>query len=49
MKNLTKLLAIICLVCFFTGCEKIEIPRNEGIQSQNILGQWQLICVEKTL
>ena len=48
MKILTKILVITCFACFFTGC-KIEIPHIDGIQSQSILGQWQLICVEKTV
>jgi len=49
MKTLTKLLAIACFACLFTGCEKIKIPHLDGVHSQNILGQWQLICVEKTV
>jgi len=51
MKTLTKLLAITCFACLFTSCKKIEIPSIpiDGIHSQNIIGQWQLICVEKSV
>ena len=39
MKSLTKLLAITCLVCLFTSCEKTkyDIYANDGLKKNIII------------